>query len=210
MKAFVITLTNMPESVAVAERCIESGRKFGVEVERVCAFTPADLASMPPITRDLTPFTKNRYSRPGPCMAAFASHRMLWTACAMQGEPFLILEHDAVFVAPLPDLSNIRHCCNLGHPSFGAFRVPAFGIGPLKSKAFLPGAHAYYITPKFGGILLEKARTEAQPTDVFIHTKRFPGMIQEAYPWPVECHESFSTIQGPAGCAAKHRPVQII
>jgi len=33
MKGYVVTLMNLPESVGVAERCKESGKQFGVEVE---------------------------------------------------------------------------------------------------------------------------------------------------------------------------------
>ena len=42
MKSYVITIMDNPRSVKVAKRCIESGKKFGVEVEHHPGFTPKD------------------------------------------------------------------------------------------------------------------------------------------------------------------------
>jgi hypothetical protein len=40
MKAYVITITTLPKSVEIANRCIESGKKFGINVEVFSAITP--------------------------------------------------------------------------------------------------------------------------------------------------------------------------
>ena len=40
MKAFVITIKDLPESVECAERCIASAAKFGTKVEIFDAITP--------------------------------------------------------------------------------------------------------------------------------------------------------------------------
>ena len=54
---------------------------------------------------------------------------------------------------------------------------------------------------------VEKAATEAEPTDVYLNLDRFP-FITEFYPWPIECRDSFSTIQRELGCRAKHNEVK--
>ena len=52
-------------------------------------------------------------------------------------------------------------------------------------------------------LLIETAKIEAGPTDVWIHNARF-NFIQEYYPWPCEVKDNFSTIQVERGCLAKH------
>jgi hypothetical protein len=52
-------------------------------------------------------------------------------------------------------------------------------------------------------MLVQQARFEARPTDVFLNLNSF-AFLQEFYPWPVEARDSFTTIQSEAGCRAKH------
>lgn len=205
---------DLPQSVEVAARCVETGREFGVDVETWPAVTPRDepLALMDARGCSVEGFYGNPYSRILPCVAAFCSHWGLWWKSASTGESFLILEHDAVFVARPPILVG-NGLCNLGKPSFGAFSIPERStspLGPLASKPHLPGAHAYHVSPLAAAALLSRAVDEACPTDVFIHVDRFGAMLKECYPWPVECWDSFTTIQGPKGCQAKHNKVQIV
>jgi GR25 family glycosyltransferase involved in LPS biosynthesis len=208
MKAYVITIRDLKESQEVADRCVTTGKAFGVDVEPWDAVTPTD-----PRFRshafNLSGFDGNRFSRLEPCIATFLSHASLWQHCADRGEPMVILEHDAVFRARLPGLSSVNGCCNLGRPSFGSFTIPPDGFGPLVSKPYLPGAHAYYLTPDGADRLLAKAPAEAEPTDVYLNIGRFPWLT-EFYPWPVICKDSFTTIQNATGCAAKHNTVRLI
>jgi len=209
-RAYVITIMDLPQSVEAAERCIASGEEFGVEVETMSAVTPDDLDGMlelNPISLD--GFKGNKYSRYGPCVATFLSHYSIWKWCARKAEPIVCLEHDAIFVAPLPDLSMVLGVTNLAKPSFGQFRVPRAGIGPFFSKAggYLGGAHGYYVHPDGARRLLEKAKTEAMPTDLFICLDRFP-FLTEHWPWVVECEDSFSSIQNEVGCRAHHNDVK--
>ena len=67
----------------------------------------------------------------------------------------------------------------------------------------MPGAHAYAIRPEAARLLCEQAVFDAAPTDVYLNRKLFPW-IQELYPWPVECRDTFTTIQNETGCLAKH------
>lgn len=213
MKAFVIVIRGHPDSERAAARCIESGKKFGVCVERFDAITPADNPAAMFAARGWPTgkFTNNRYSRPEPCMSCFLSHAALWHACAYSGESHLILEHDAVIVAPLPVFPLVRGplVCNLGRPSFGVFRTPKDGFQPLVSKPFVPGAHAVYFHHWGASKVLAKIATDAEPTDVYLSRARFP-FIEEFMPWPVVCEDDVSTVQGPTGIVGKHRPVVIV
>jgi GR25 family glycosyltransferase involved in LPS biosynthesis len=106
-------------------------------------------------------------------------------------------------VSPLP---NVFHgdIVNLGKPSYGKWNTPTFlGEGPLTSKAYFPGAHAYYITPKGAQQLIDQAYIDAGPTDIFINKSHFND-LKECYPWPAEAKDSFTTIQNEIGCQAKH------
>lgn len=122
----------------------------------------------------------------------------------------IICEHDALMARALPELESSGHyLVNLCQPSFGKWKQPPCGIGPLVSKPHLPGATAYYLHPNGARLLLEKAATEAEPTDVFLSLKRFP-FIRESFPYSFVCDQHFTTIQNPEGCRAKHQPVTII
>ena len=47
MRAFVITIINNEKSVEAAERCISSGIKNGVNIEKFEAYTPDDKPLVP-------------------------------------------------------------------------------------------------------------------------------------------------------------------
>lgn len=210
MKACVIVIEGHPDSERCAARTIETGRKFGITVERFRAVTPADdpAAMFEARGWPTGKFTHNRFSRPLPCMACFLSHATLWHHCAYSGESHLILEHDAVFVRELPVLRTAGLLVNLAKPSFGTFRTPPCGIGPLRSKPFMPGATGYYIHHRGAEQLLARAKHEAEPTDVFMSIARFP-FIRESYPWCIECEDEVSTVQREEGCKGKHNTVRI-
>ncbi len=205
MKAFVITVKDIPESVKCAERCIESAANYGLEVEMFFGITPKDdpLKMLDDLGISKEKFTE-KYSRIDNCVAAFLSHRSLWQKCADINEDVLIFEHDAVVVAPIPVFKPYNRLISYGKPSYGNFRTPMkIGVNPLTSKAYLPGAHAYRLKPSAARILLEESKLYAAPTDIFLNGNHFPW-IEEYYPWPVEADDSFTTIQKTEGCIAKH------
>lgn len=214
MKSHVITILDLPRSVAAAEQCQDSAATFGLMVEQFPAVTPkSDLEVLAgSVGVSLEGFKNNPYSREAPCIACFLSHHRLWRRCLESLEPILILEHDSAQITALPKIGADVWACNLGAPSFGRFHAPPPGFSPLQSKPpphYLPGAHAYYITPDAARSFLRYAEFQAEPTDVFLNRIRFP-FFQEYYPWPFTCRDSFTTIQRPEGCKAKHRPVEII
>lgn len=207
----VITIKGHALSEAAADRCIASALPFGYQVEKHYGWTPADdpIGTMKGWGWPTAKFTRNKYSRPAPCAACFLSHASLWTKAVDEKQKTVILEHDAIFVREFPDWDHCNGVVNFGRPSFGRFKQPPSGIGPLVSGPHFKGAHAYSVTPYSAGELLRLAKTEAEPADCFLSLARFQ-FLREAYPWPVVCEDSFTTVQAAKGCFAKHRPVTIV
>lgn len=204
MKSYVITMRNMQESVEAADRCIKSAAKFGVKVEKYWAITP-DNDPVKIAAKEGIPTERfaERYSRFERCLSAFLSHYRLWVSCASGTEDFLIFEHDAVVKGDIRDVP-FRGVLSYGKPSYGKFVTPPnLGVNKLVSKQYLPGAHAYKIRPSAARQMVTAAREVGAPTDLFINNNNFP-FIEEMYPWPVEAHDMFSTIQNTLGCQAKH------
>lgn len=209
MKAYVITIMNNKKSVESAKQCISSAKKFGVDVEMFDAWTPEKNAEKFLIDEKIPLHlfhNDKRYSRTERCIAAFASHYAIWKVALKLNEPVLVLEHDAVFVNTLPAENMMRGIINVGKPSYGKYKTPALGIHPLTSKSYLPGAHAYIIDRWGAHNLIDRSKVDPGPTDVFIHENRFciPGLLKEYYPWAVEAHDKYTTIQHEGGCSAKH------
>jgi glycosyl transferase family 25 len=204
MKTYVITITTLPKSVEIANRCIESGKKFGIGIEIFPAITPKDgvyeLAAKEGI--NVGAFNEH-FSRKENAIACFLSHYSLWKKCVELNENIFILEHDAVITDKIDMNLNFKGVLSLGKPSYGKFLTPAKGISRLTSKDYLPGAHAYMINPMAAAALINRSKIKAIPADLFIDRRSFPW-IEEFYPWPVEVRDSFSTVQKLSGCIAKH------
>jgi len=206
MIARVITIMHNEHSVAAAKKCIESGKKYGIDVEMWRANSPdrVDIHGWFQERRIPSTYFQEEYSRLENCMAAFSSHYSLWEECRRLNKPMLCMEHDAVFVDKLPNVFQ-GHIINLGKPSYGNYEIPNFvGENKLFSKDYMPGAHAYRITPIGAELLMDGIR-EAGPTDVYMHKGRFGNQLHEIYPWPIEVKETFTTIQRKMGCYAKHQ-----
>ncbi len=204
MKTYVITITNLDQSVEVSNRCIESAKKFGIEVETFNAITPKDNVYRIAEERgiNLSGFDE-RYSRKENAIACFLSHHSLWDLSVRTNENIFILEHDAVFVSGFDQNIDFRGVLSLGKPSYGRYSTPRQGISPLTSKSYLPGAHAYIVKPKAAAELINMSKVLSKPTDVFIDRRVF-SWIEEYYPWPVEVRDTFTTVQKTSGCVAKH------
>lgn len=206
MKSFVITIKSMPESVKAAKRCIRSMPEY--DVQMFPAVTPDDdpimIAGSEGLDLSFFDVDAQKYSRFERCVSAFLSHYSLWKKCIEDNEEYQIFEHDAVCVGNLPQFISHHGCISLGAPSYGKFNTPSvLGVSPLVSKIYFPGAHAYRLKPKAAKTLVQHARENAAPTDVYLCKSNFPW-LQEYYPWPVEARDTFSTIQKKNGCRAKH------
>lgn len=206
MKNYVITIMSNDRSCQAADRCILSGKKFGIVVEKFAAVTPADNPDriMQEKSIPTKGFDNNKFSRIDPMKAAFLSHHSLWEKAIELNEEITIFEHDAIVLDPIPQVIMYDGCINLGKPSYGRWNDPlTLGINPLTSKQYFPGAHAYRVNPRGAKRLVEQAKHFAMPTDVFLNLDLFPW-LEEYYPWPVEADDSFTTIQNIQGCRAKH------
>ena len=205
MKAFVITLPDHVKSNQVADRCIASGAKFNIKIEKWKATTPTDMPIDKLLADDVAiAGLHETYSRIANCAAAFHSHYSIWKNAVETQEMHMIFEHDAVIVNDIPKTIRFNKVVSIGAPSYGKFNTPSvLGVGPLVSKGYFPGAHGYIVKPDGAKLLIKQAKVFARPTDVFLNKETFPW-LQEYYPWSVEARDSFTTIQNETGCYAKH------
>ena len=206
--SYIITMFKNKKSVEAAKKCAASARKFGFHPSFFEAITPEDdpvkifrEEGLPTIN-----FTDNMYARIKPAMCCFLSHRELWKKCRESNERLLILEHDAVFKKEIPSDINLHKFVNLGKPSYGQYRIPKHeGIYSLFSKGngYMPGTHAYMISPAAAHELLIHSELNPCHADLFMNNQTFP-FIKEYFPWPIEADDKFTTIQKAHGCIAKH------
>lgn len=197
MKIYINYLPKLDRSVGVAARCKESCERFGFTPTMWPAYT-----TLPPEMKVHPSVEEDKFSRREPALANFYTNYTIWWDVE---QPSLILEHDAVMIAPPPDIE-WPAITNVGKPSFGAYESKNKpGLYPLFSKVggYFPGAHGYIITKEGAEMLIEKAETDgAMPVDLFLHRDRFE--CYEYFPWFIEARDSFTTIQKEEGCLAKH------
>jgi len=207
MKNYVITIRSNAMSVGAAGRCINSGRMNNLKIEMFDAITPSDdpVEIAESLGLNVSGFHEDEfYSRYQNCVAAFMSHFSLWSMCYEQEEEFTIFEHDAILVNHIPRHIPYKEIISLGKPSYGGHvDLKSFGVNPLTSKRYFPGAHAYRLRPAGAKKLIDQAKICAKPTDIYLNLDTFSN-LQEYYPWPVEAKDTFTTIQKRQGCLAKH------
>ena len=193
MISYIITMLNNSKSVNASKKCTESAKQFGYYPIIFKAITPED-DPIKIFKRDNLP------------MCCFLSHRELWKLTIKKNQAILVLEHDAIFKNKIPNEVVFSNFVNVGKPSYGNYRTPKReGIYELFSKqgGYLPGTHAYVVSPDGAKQLLNYAQHSPAPADLFLNKDNFPW-LQECYPWPVEADDSFTTIQKVEGSAAKH------
>lgn len=207
MKAFVIAIEDNELSMKAANKCINTAKTYNIDVQIFKAITPLDnpLKILEEKGISVDGFNRDKkYSRLENCVAAFLSHYSIWEMASKDNDDYLILEHDAYFTGPIPKIVVYNKLISFGHPSYGKYNTPnMFGVNPLTSKPHLPGAHAYMLNKLGAKVIIEKAKTDARTTDVFLNTSNFPW-LEEYYPWAVEARDTFTTIQKEEGCLAKH------
>jgi GR25 family glycosyltransferase involved in LPS biosynthesis len=220
LKAYVITLEGHPYSERKAARCIESGAAFGVTVERFPATGPEDAHRVMrelklrwtwagqndrPSACPITGLQQRPYGSLAAKIGCSLSHYRLWQKCAADG-PILILEHDAVFIRPLPDF-DFAGICQINDPSgatpHGAWwsaqmakRGP--GVWP-KTPIFpdnypdgLAGNSAYVVKPHAAeGLIAAFHRLGIWPNDATTCRQLFE--LQELYPFVTRTEQEQST-----------------
>ena len=101
MQSKIIVLGSSDISVSMGKKCIARAKEFGVELEIFDAIHGADA---PEIIKELglrQYKAKMKGGRLG-VLGCFLSHYFLWKECIATQEPFMIFEHDAYMLRPLP------------------------------------------------------------------------------------------------------------
>lgn len=205
MKSYVITITGFEPSLKTAKRCIESGKHFDLDIEIFDAITPKNkpLELLKLYQINESDF-ETIYSRKINGICCFLSHYSLWKKSFEENETIIVFEHDAVVISQIDIDVQFDMLLSIGKPSYGSYKTPPInGVNILTSKKYLPGAHAYMIKPRAAKALIDQSKIKAKFADTFINLDTFPW-IQEYYPWPVICDDSFTTVQAENGCKAKH------
>uniref|UniRef100_UPI003F6A2B05 glycosyltransferase family 25 protein n=1 Tax=Winogradskyella sp. TaxID=1883156 RepID=UPI003F6A2B05 len=125
MKAYIITLSQLPMSVTAADRCIKSSN---IPVEKFEAINPDNAEKL---LRDYgiqwnypwkgeefdikAGLKKNAYNTANPLkrVACFLSHYTLWKKSIELNEPIMVLEHDAIFMKPFDETAFIKAECDI-------------------------------------------------------------------------------------------------
>ena len=204
MKAYIVYLPHLPQSVDVMMRAADSAAKFNMAPYAVSGVWRDQAREELRFANLKIGKFDESWSNTDAVIGNFVSQYRIWCEIAGSGHPAIIMEHDAVVIAPIPDVPVGIDICTFGKPSFGKYKASGDGftiMSNLRDK--IPGAHGYYLTPNGARMLAEKAHEiGALPVDKFISPQRF--VIAEYYPWPIEAHDSFTTIQHVKGCRSKH------
>lgn len=159
--AYIIRLRGHPNSEALAERCANSCTKVGMPHAFWDAFdgTVSPIAVPPQVSGDsflrMLKVTNHFLSRTE--VACALSHISLWSHCAQIDKPIVVLEHDAVMVAPFrvhPLYNSIIYLgCQEQMAGWNVLPTPPHGSdGP--NFHFILRAHAYALDPAVARSLL--------------------------------------------------------
>lgn len=231
MKAFVITLQNNQYSEECAQRCIDSAKQYNVIVDKFYGVSKENAEQVMqsfglkwtwannntekticPITGlHQFPYTgANLQSKIGCSM----SHFLLWKRCCDLNEPLLILEHDAVFLRPLPDF-DFKGICQINDPN-GATRKGNWwskqmvkrGQTGVFEKTWvttdqerhipdgLAGNSAYVIKPHAAQELINKVYQLGVWVNDAIMCKQLLPYLEEYYPFITKVVQTQSTSSG--------------
>lgn len=228
MKSFVITLKNHEYSNVVANRCIASGEQYNIVIEKFNAIHKNNAyATMESYGLNWS-WAKNNTQRvkcPNTNLTQFPyttsdlrtkigcsmSHYLLWRKCVELDEPILILEHDAVFLRPLPDIT-FNGICQINNPEnatrngkWWAKQMITRNINGTHEKTWastannrdipdgLAGNSAYLIKPWAAQECIDKFHTlGVWPNDATICKQLFP-YLEEYYPFITKVIQTHST-----------------
>lgn len=232
MKAFVITLKNDKYSEKNADRCIKTANEIGrinvdkfYGVDKAEAFKKLEELNLEWTwadgnTREIEcpvtglkqfPYTTNDLRAKIGCSL---SHYLLWKKCAEENEPFLILEHDAVFVRKFPKFE-FKGVCQINDPR-GATRKGTWWSNHMKQRGTkgvhtktwvtsnkertipdgLAGNSAYVINPHAAmDLTMMMENLGVWPNDALMCKQLFP-YLEEYYPFITEAQQTKSTTTG--------------
>ena len=198
LRKFLITLVDMPQSVESAQRCIESANRYG-EGQHLEIMPAVDkFHSVAFFRKHGLVWDATRYWATDPLagMGCFASHYKLWSHCVETGDPIVVLEHDAEFVRPIPEL-RFRDVVVLA-PKEGRHQKWSVSSSPVPEVSYregghLHGTHAYAITPEGAQKLIAQAKRQfLLPVDWFMHKRHIDIIACE--PFPLQATPRFSSV----------------
>lgn len=153
--AFIIYMPNVPISVQMAERCLESCKNVDQKVELFEGFDGTSGEVKIPKHLENQSWIKwlkvtDHFQSPTE-VACSLSHIALWVKCMEEDRPLIILEHDSIVVKPYNYHPFYNIISYLGcHEQLGQNNLP---ITPVHSSInknwnFINRAHAYCVDPQ--------------------------------------------------------------
>ena len=214
--AYVITLEGHEYSEAKAQRCIDSAemevqRFRAVDADRALeimhryklrwTWTQSGVRHCPK-----TGLRQHPYGQLEPKVGCSMSHYLLWQRCVELDQPILILEHDAVFLRPLPEFE-FNGICMINDPE-GATHQGAWWSEQMKKRGAgvwpktrlktdrpdgLAGNSAYLIKPWAAAELIAAFHEYGVwPNDATMCIQLFP-YLQELFPFVTKVDQTQST-----------------
>lgn len=102
MKSYIIRLKNNDFSCKIAEECIQAALRFNLNIDFFDAVNGEE-ASIIFENDKIFKYPKSLKKETLGVKGCAASHYLLWKQCAKDNVPYLILEHDAYMIRPLPE-----------------------------------------------------------------------------------------------------------
>ena len=181
-KAYIIRIKGHELSESLAKRCADSVTRVNMQYEYSDAFNGINDTITPP--DNMHPFMKmvkvtDHFLTRGEAACAL-SHINLWAKCVEQDQPLVILEHDAVMVAPYEQHAVFNSIAYLGSneqvkQGWGVYATPPHASeGP--NYHFICRAHAYGIDPAVAKNMLAHVLKFgiSAPLDIILRADIFP------------------------------------
>lgn len=180
--AYIIRVKGHEKSERLAKRCADSCEMVGMPYQYWDAYNGMGGEIIPPEhhgqTMGLIKVTDHYLTRGE--LACALSHISLWVKCIEQDKPLVILEHDAVMVAPYLKHGVFNSICYLGGNEQATQGWQVYPTPPHASEGpnyhFICRAHAYAIDPAVAKNLLSYVikMGVCAPLDILIRADIFP------------------------------------
>jgi hypothetical protein len=205
-RAYIICVDNNAASMALAQRCAKSCDDVGQPWSYWSAFdgikdrivVPAQAAN-----DNLIKMIKvtDHYMTRGEVACAL-SHISLWSLCAAQDQPIVILEHDAIMLQAYRKHAVYNSICYLGGKEQVKQGWQVFPTPPHASEGpnyhFICRAHAYALDPAVARNLLSHVLRFGihAPLDIMIRADIFPIYQMGVYAYDDDGSPGQTTILG--------------
>lgn len=201
-KAYIIRVAGNEKSEQYAEQCATSCKNVGMPYQFWDAYNGIGDEIVPPAHHnDLMKMIKvtDHYMTRGEVACAL-SHISLWAKCVTDDKPMVILEHDALMLAPYRQHGVFNSICYLG----GAEQVnmgwkvlptpPHASEGP--NNHFLCRAHAYAIDPAVAKNMVAHVLKFGitAPLDIMVRADVFPMHQMGVYAYDAPTNLGDTTI----------------